>query len=95
MEILVVAFVLEDIAVTFELSSVGKGLIGSASFFGERRGQGWGGKARLKLKSLLPAPRGERRFTMTRSCSQNETPLLLSEQRSIINISACIFFHRK
>lgn len=38
MEILVVAFVLEDIAVTFELGSVGKGLIGSASFFGKRRG---------------------------------------------------------
>lgn len=35
MEILVVAFVLENIAITFELSSVGKGLIGSASFFGE------------------------------------------------------------
>ena len=36
MEILVVAFVLENIAITFELGSVGKGLIGSASFFGER-----------------------------------------------------------
>ena len=35
MEILVVAFVLEDVANTFQLSSVQKGLIGSASFFGE------------------------------------------------------------
>lgn len=30
-----VAFVLEDIAVTFQLGSVKKGLIGSASFLGE------------------------------------------------------------
>lgn len=34
MEILVITFVLEDIAVTFQLSSVEKGLIGSTSFFG-------------------------------------------------------------
>lgn len=38
MEILVVAFVLEDVAETFQLSSVQKGLIGSASFFGEPEG---------------------------------------------------------
>ncbi|CAM9992240.1 unnamed protein product [Ectocarpus sp. 4 AP-2014] len=41
MEILVVAFVLEDIATTFELGSVGKGLIGSASFFGMLVGAGF------------------------------------------------------
>lgn len=41
MEILVVTFVLENIAITFGLSSVEKGLIGSASFLGERgRGRG-------------------------------------------------------
>ncbi|CAM9382919.1 unnamed protein product [Hapterophycus canaliculatus] len=34
MEVLVVAFVLEKVAISFELSSVGKGLIGSASFLG-------------------------------------------------------------
>ena len=38
MEILVIAFVLEDVADTFELNSVQKGLIGSASFFGEPEG---------------------------------------------------------
>eukprot|EP00903_Cladosiphon_okamuranus_P008140 g7839.t1 len=41
MEILVVAFVLEKIAITFELGSVGKGLIGSASFFGMLVGAGF------------------------------------------------------
>ncbi|CAB1098718.1 unnamed protein product [Ectocarpus sp. CCAP 1310/34] len=40
MEILVLAFVLEAIATSFELSSVGKGLIGSASFFGMLVGAG-------------------------------------------------------
>lgn len=34
-EVLMIAFVLEDIAETFGLDSVSKGLIGSASFFGE------------------------------------------------------------
>lgn len=38
MEILAVAFVLEDVADTFGLNSVQKGLIGSASFFGESEG---------------------------------------------------------
>ncbi|CAN0104092.1 unnamed protein product, partial [Ectocarpus sp. 13 AM-2016] len=41
MEILVLAFVLEAIATSFELSSVGKGLIGSASFFGMLVGAGF------------------------------------------------------
>ncbi|CAM9239572.1 unnamed protein product [Ectocarpus fasciculatus] len=41
MEILVVTFVLEDIATTFELGSVGKGLIGSSSFFGMIVGAGF------------------------------------------------------
>lgn len=36
MENLVVAFVLEEIAVTFGLSSVQKGVLGSSSFLGER-----------------------------------------------------------
>ena len=35
MEVLVVAFVLEKVAVSFDLSSVGKGLVGSMSFLGE------------------------------------------------------------
>lgn len=34
-EVLVIAFVLDDIAITFDLDSVSKGLVGSASFFGE------------------------------------------------------------
>lgn len=34
-EVLMIAFVLEDVAETFGLDSVSKGLIGSASFFGE------------------------------------------------------------
>lgn len=34
-EVLVVAFVLDDIAITFDLGSVEKGLVGSASFLGE------------------------------------------------------------
>lgn len=34
-EVLMIAFVLEDIAETFGLDSVSKGLIASASFFGE------------------------------------------------------------
>ncbi|CBN77753.1 major facilitator transporter [Ectocarpus siliculosus] len=41
MEVLVLAFVLEAIATSFELSSVGKGLIGSASFFGMLVGAGF------------------------------------------------------
>ncbi|CAM9427930.1 unnamed protein product, partial [Ectocarpus sp. 12 AP-2014] len=41
MEILVLAFVLEAIATSFELNSVGKGLIGSASFFGMLVGAGF------------------------------------------------------
>ncbi|CAN0121308.1 unnamed protein product [Hapterophycus canaliculatus] len=41
MEILVVAFVLEKVAISFELSSVGKGLIGSASFLGMLIGAGF------------------------------------------------------
>lgn len=49
-EILVVAFVLEDIAVTFQLSSVEKGLIGSASFFGEGQKQGTGRRESSCLK---------------------------------------------
>lgn len=54
MEILVVAFVLEDIATTFELGSVGKGLIGSASFFGEREGRRWGGGRLCPLAAPCP-----------------------------------------
>lgn len=60
MEILVVAFVLEDIATTFELGSVGKGLIGSASFFGKARStgaSGWGpgvGVERVTDKEIFP-----------------------------------------
>lgn len=34
-EVLVVSFVLDDIAVTFQLDSFSKGLVGSASFFGK------------------------------------------------------------
>ena len=34
-EIMVIAFVLEDVAVSFDLGPVGKGVIGSASFLGE------------------------------------------------------------
>lgn len=34
-EVLVVSFVLDDIAVTFQLNSFNKGLVGSASFFGK------------------------------------------------------------
>lgn len=34
-EVLVVAFVLDDVAVTFQLDSFNKGLVGSASFFGK------------------------------------------------------------
>ncbi|CAM9325603.1 unnamed protein product [Ectocarpus sp. 4 AP-2014] len=41
MEVLVLAFALEAIATSFELSSVGKGLIGSASFFGMLVGAGF------------------------------------------------------
>lgn len=35
MEVLVVSFVLDDVAVTFQLDSFSKGLVGSASFFGK------------------------------------------------------------
>ncbi|CAB1101540.1 unnamed protein product [Ectocarpus sp. CCAP 1310/34] len=41
MEVLVLAFALEAIATSFELSSVGKGLVGSASFFGMLVGAGF------------------------------------------------------
>ncbi|CAN0092871.1 unnamed protein product [Pylaiella littoralis] len=41
MEILVVAFVLESIATSFDLGSFGKGLIGSTSFFGMLIGAGF------------------------------------------------------
>ncbi|CAN0067204.1 unnamed protein product [Scytosiphon promiscuus] len=41
METLVVAFVLEKVAISFELSSVGKGLVGSASFLGMLLGAGF------------------------------------------------------
>ena len=34
-EVLVIAFVLEEVAVTFDLGSFTKGLVGSSSFFGE------------------------------------------------------------
>lgn len=36
-EVLVVAFVLDDVAVTFQLGSFYKGLVGSASFGGEKK----------------------------------------------------------
>lgn len=35
-EVLVIAFVLDDVAVTFDLGSFTKGLVGSSSFFGEK-----------------------------------------------------------
>ncbi|CAN0358367.1 unnamed protein product [Discosporangium mesarthrocarpum] len=35
MEVLVVAFILNDVAATFDLSAVGKGLLGSSSFLGD------------------------------------------------------------
>lgn len=35
LEVLVISFVLDDVAVTFELDSFSKGLVGSASFFGK------------------------------------------------------------
>ena len=58
MQTLVLTFVMEDIATTFELSSVSKGLIGSVNFFGkaknagERRG---GGRERVTV--LFPRHR--------------------------------------
>ena len=36
MEVLVIAFVLDDIADTFELGAFSSGLVGSASFCGEQ-----------------------------------------------------------
>lgn len=47
-ELLVIAFVLDDVAVTFQLGSFTKGLVGSASFCGEKYNHG----------SLCVAPAG-------------------------------------
>lgn len=47
LEIVVISFVLEDVAISFNLGSVGKGIIGSASFLGRLPETGGGEQAEV------------------------------------------------